>query len=252
MLLWMRKGCVFALFFVLGGCAYLEPLVQDFNIISVSEERQLGQQFAEQISKEMVLVEDPQFTGPVRRIGSQLVAVLPHRDFDYHFYVVKDASPNAFTIPGGSIYVHTGLFKLVGDDSELAGVLGHEIGHAYERHPAKAMSRSYGADFLTNLLLGSKNNNQIRSAALQIAKGGILTRYSREEELVADEVGYHLIRRAGYPGDGLVRFLKKLQSQGSGLSILSTHPPTPERVARLEALQRQDQNIPAGDQRRLI
>ena len=231
------------LLFALSGCAYVEPLVQDFNIISVPEERKIGVKIAEQISQEMRLVQDPSVNDHVRAIGQSLARELPHQDFQYQFFVVDDPTPNAFTIPGGFIYVHTGLLDFVSDDNELAGVLAHEIGHAFERHPAKGLSRQVGVEYLTSLLFKpSQSQGQFRTLALQIAKGGVLNRYSREDELRADEMGYTTLRRSGMRTDGLLRFLRKLQnlSQGRGASIpfLSTHPPTPERIARLEALEK--------------
>ncbi len=229
-----------ALFFLLPGCAYVEPLVQDFNIISVADETKIGQQAASEVAREMVIIEDPLLSAKVRSIGNRLVQALPRRDFDYHFYVVKEDSPNAFTIPGGSIYVHTGLLKFVEDDNELAGVMAHEIAHAFARHPVKGISRAYGAQYLSSLLFPG-NQSQLKAFALKLTQGGLLTRYGREDELQADEIGYYLLKPAGFQTDGLLRFFGKLQnleSRGFSIPFLSSHPPTPERIARLQALER--------------
>ena len=252
----MRRGKRKLLFWIAlvfcGGCAYVEPFVQEFNIISIPQEREIGRQIAQEISKEMPLVEGTRADAFVQSVGRRLVSVLPRRDFAYRFYVVKDAAPNAFTIPGGSIYVHTGLLDFVSDESELAGVLAHEIGHAYDRHPAKALSRQMGVQSLTQLLFQeTQAQGQFRQMALQLAQGGFLTRYGREDERIADEMAYSILRRAGgYRTDGLLRFLKKLQSLDQGatpLAFLSSHPPTPERIARLEALERGGAYPPAGE-----
>lgn len=235
----MKKSFILPVLVFLMGCAAVEPLVQNFNIISVEDERKIGTQVQPEIAKEVVIIDDPVLNQRVRSLGNRIVQVLPRRDFDYQFYVVKDDSPNAFTIPGGTIYVHTGLLRFATDDNELAGVLAHEIGHAYARHPAKALSRAYGVDYLTSLVF--KQPGRSGGVALQLAKGSLLLKYGREDEFQADELGYNFLRRAGMPTSGLLQFFRKLQNlQRGGRSIpfLSSHPPTPERIARLESLER--------------
>ena len=243
----MRKGFSLLGIFLITGCASLEPVVQNFNLISVEEERRIGEEVKKEIVKEMVIVQDPAMNQRVRSVGEKLVKALPRRDFDYQFYVVQDDAPNAFTIPAGAIYVHTGLLRFV-DNDELAGVLGHEIGHAYARHPAKSLSRAYGVDYLTRLLFRDPQG-KFKTISLQLAKGSILLKYGREDEREADELAFSFLRQAGFPTSGLLRFLRKLQTmQRGGVSIpfLSTHPPTPERISRLEALEQGSIRTPQG------
>lgn len=223
--------------FLLTSCEYISPLIQDANIISVADEVQAGKQMQAEVAKTMRIIEDPALTNPVRSIGNRLVSTLPNKDFNYQFFVVADNSPNAFTIPGGSIYVHTGLMQFVDDEHELAGVLAHEIGHAYERHPAKSMTRQIGLAQLANRI--SANSNVIKQMALKVAGTGALNYYSRSDETESDRIGYELLRRAGYRQDGLTRFLQKLTQLQNGKQVptfLSSHPPTPERVAALQTL----------------
>ncbi len=232
----------FIVFALVGftGCAGISPLVEDFNVISVAQEQEMSTQMAAEISKQMTISNDPVLNQQVNQIGQRLVAALPDKQFNYEFRVVQDASPNAFTIPGAKIYVHTGLFKFVSDQNELAGVLAHEIGHAYERHPAKGMSRYIGVQTLSQLLFKDQQN-RLGNIAINIAQNGALMKYGRDDEREADELGFYLLKRAGYnPPDGLRRFLIKLDQlakSGSGPSFLSSHPPTPERIARLQALE---------------
>lgn len=235
-LIFLRKLPLF-LPFLMVSCAYLQPYILDFNIVSPAEERQLGAQLQEEVGKQMKVIETPQ-SARVTGLGQRLVAQLPKKDFDYKFFMVEDSSPNAFTIPGGNIYVHTGLFKLVDTDDELAGVLAHEIGHAYERHPTKSISRAYGTQYLTDMIFG-KEKAKAKNLVYLITQGGLLTRYSREDEKEADEIGYFLLQKAGISSEGLIQFLKKMQGLERGrtsLPFLSSHPPTPERIAHLESL----------------
>ncbi len=237
----MKKYAIWICLAALTGCAYLEPFVQDLNVISVPQEQEIGKQLEIEIAKEMKVLDDSPPLDYVNTIGQRLVASLPKRDFDYRFHVVEDKNPNAFTIPGGVIYVHTGLIDFAEDDSEIAGVLAHELGHAYERHPAKGLSRAYGVEYLSKLIFKDDANGQLKSLALGLAKGGLLSKYGRQDEYEADEVGYFLVKKAGYPTSGLLRFLRKIMKlEGSGgrpLAFLSSHPPTPERIARLESFE---------------
>lgn len=223
----------------LAGCEVVSPYVQDLNFISVPQEKQISAQFSNEISQTMKLVQGADHTR-VNQIGRRLVSALPQREFDYQFFVIEDNAPNAFTIPGAKIYVHTGLLKMVRSEDELAGVMAHEIGHAYDRHPAKGMSRQLGVGYLSKLVL-PQNKSAVKQIALNLAQNGILTRYGREDEYTADELGYYILKKSGYRTDGLRIFLQKLASleQGSGtpLAFLSTHPPTPDRISRLKALE---------------
>ncbi len=236
MLKHVKLFCLLISMLALSACAGLQPFVQDLNIISLEEERTLSQQLAAEIEKEMTLIKDPDRLLPITMLGNRLVSVLPRRDFDYRFYLVEDRTPNAFTIPGGRIYVHTGLLDFAADGNELAGVIAHEIGHAYERHPAKNLSRAYGMQFLASLIMRN-NQNQLKALMIAITGQGILSKYSRDDEREADDIGTAILQKAGMNTDGLLRFLKKLESAQRGghpVPFLSTHPPTPERIERLE------------------
>lgn len=238
-----------------AGCTTVNEYVRDFNFVSVSDETKIGTEMSAEIAKQMkILPASAPEAGRVRDIGKKLVAALPQREFTYTFDVVEDKTPNAFTIPGGHIYVHTGILSFADNDDEIAGVIAHEIAHAYERHPAKGLSRQYGVDYLSRLLF-KQNQNQVKELALKIAKQGILTKYSRSDENQADEVAFLLLKKTGYSQDGLLLFFKKLARLKTGYSIplLSTHPPTPERIARIETLKaNQGKLITNADEKKLL
>lgn len=231
--------CLCLLF--LQGCAYVNPYIENLNFISIEQEKELGKKMETEISSQMKLVPDAGLNQKIKTIGNTLAAKLPRRDFDYRFYVVEDNSPNAFTIPGGAIYVHTGLIKLASNDSEIAGVMAHEIAHAFERHPAKGLSRTLGVQYLTQMLFKG-NESKIQSLVLSLAQNGVLTKYGRDDEREADTVGYYLMRQSPYRPEGLMDFFLKLQKLEGGKSpfpLLSSHPPTAERIQNLQALNTQ-------------
>ena len=230
----------------LSSCAYIEPLVSDVNMISVPDERILGGKLAQQVLSQMKIVRDGEAAKTIDAIGQKLVTKLPYREFDYHFYVVADKTPNAFTIPGGHIFIHTGLFSMTENKHEIAGVLAHEIGHAFERHPTKGLTRAYGINYLAGLVL-DKNAGTLRTLSIRITETGILTRYGRQDEIEADHLGFNLLKQSGYSPDGLLNFLVKiqrLQRDPGLLQLLSSHPPTTERIETLKALQSRDASRP--------
>lgn len=231
---------------LLSGCAVITPFVQEFNIVPVSQEIEIGERMHEQIASQMPLLTGTSMNQTLETISNRLVEVLPNQVFDYRFYVVRDPTPNAFAIPGGRIYVHSGLFDFVDSEDMLAGVLAHEIGHVYERHPAKAISRAYGLNRLSNILL-DQSQGAIQNMALQFLEGAVLSRYSREDEREADKIAFYLLRRTRYDTGGLLRFLRKLQAESSPGSVpefLRTHPTTQERIELLQSLQ--NQQVTAG------
>ncbi len=218
----------------LSSCAYIDPLIQDANVVSIPDEVQASNQMAAEVAKTMTVSQSAQLTA----LGNRLVSVLPQKDFDYQFYIVNNNEPNAFTIPGAKIYVHSGLLKFADDENEIAGVIAHEIGHAFQRHPAKAMTRQMGLEQISSKIAGG-NSAAFKQIALKIAGTGALNFYSRKDETEADAIGFDLLRKAGYPSDGLTRFLQKLLKATNGQQapiFLSSHPPTPERIAALDAL----------------
>ncbi len=235
---------------MLPGCAVLSPLVQDFNIVPLSQEKELGDKMEAQIAQQMpVAPADSELDKQINRIGARLIEPLTGTEI-----FMSDDSPNAFAIPGGSIYIHTGLIQFAQSEAELAGVMAHEIGHVYERHPAKSVSRQYGLQQLAGVLL-PENANKLQTMAAQFASGGILNKYGRDDEREADEIGYYVMKKAGYDPRGLLRFFERLQKATGGSStpaFFRSHPPTPERIQRLEALISQgEESIQFKDTREL-
>lgn len=217
----------------------------DFNLISVQEEWQLGNQLAQDIAKQVRLNNDPTVNAYVRDMGQKLVAQAapPFHQLPWNFHVVDDDNINAFAIPGGHVYVNTGLIKNANTASELAGVMAHEISHVLARHSTEQLSRQYGLSVIAGAVLG-QNPGQLSQIAAQIVAGGALARFSRDAEREADNVGIQLMASAGYNPNGMASMFEILLAQQKGQpsrveQFFSTHPLTEDRVrdARSRAAQ---------------
>lgn len=187
-------------------------------------------------------------TGPiadyVSSVGQKLAKNTERKDVTYKFYVIDSPIVNAFALPGGYIYVSRGLLTLANSEAELAGVIGHEIGHVTARHAAERMS--HGALVgLGAAVIGAAVGGGAGQAA-NLGSNIYISSYSRGQESQADELGVRYISRAGYDPRAMSKFLRSLDAQskleakekgkkGPGFSYLSTHPLTAERVQKAAA-----------------
>ena len=221
---------------LLGGCSSIGQI----NLISEEEELQMGAQFAAQLQKELRFVDDPEVNAYVDRLGQSIARVSQRNNIPYHFFVVESDEVNAFAVPGGYLYVNRGLIEAAANESELAGVMGHEIGHIVGRHSAKQMSQQYGISILAGLALG-QNPNMLAELTAQILATGALSSYSRQMESEADSYGVQELYDVGIDPNGLPSFFEKLQAmeQRGGSSAVekyfATHPETAERAAATRA-----------------
>ena len=174
----------------------------------------------------------------VQSIGQRLAQVSDRQDVTYRFGVIQEKTPNAFTLPGGTIYVHTGILSRATED-ELAGVIAHEIGHVAARHVAKHLQADLG--FAVALGLAQAAGVGPESARVADSLYGLFSNgFSRQDELEADRLGIRYMKRAGYDPHGLVSFFKKLQAEEPESALehalvwQSTHPLTSERIARAQ------------------
>lgn len=210
----------------------------DFNLISVEEEWQLGRQLAADIEKKLRMNTDPAVNSYVNGLGRSIVAQTSMANMPWTFHVVQDPAINAFAIPGGHVYVHTGLIANADNASELAGVMAHEISHVVARHSTEQISRQYGLSILAGIALG-QNPGAIQEIAAQLIAGGALARFSREAESEADRLGVGFMARAGYNPRGMVSmFQELLEHQRTRPSTVeqffSTHPLTQDRIREVE------------------
>jgi beta-barrel assembly-enhancing protease len=212
----------------------------DFNLISIEEEWQLGQQLSQDVAKQVRFNDDPTLNSYVRDLGQRIVSntPAPFNSLPWQFHVVQDDSINAFAIPGGHVYVNTGLVKAAENASQLAGVMAHEISHVTARHSTEQISRQYGLSVLASVVLG-QNPGALQQIAAQIVAGGALARFSREAEREADELGIQAMARAGYDPRGMAAMFRILQANsksnpGRVEQFFATHPTTEERIKDAE------------------
>lgn len=222
--------------FALSDCATVGQL----NIVSEQQELQMGAQFADQLRTELTFIDDPEVVGYIDSLGQSIARVSQRSDIPYTFRVVNTDEVNAFAVPGGYLYVNRGLIEAADTESELAGVLGHEIGHVVGRHSARQMTQQYGLSAIAALILGD-NPSMLTQVAAQIAATGAITSYSRGMESEADTYGVQELYDAGIDPSGLATFFDKLVEMrgGAGGSKLeqffSTHPDPGARAGAVRA-----------------
>lgn len=204
--------------------------------ISRAEEIQLGREYAAQINQQLPIVEDACVNRYVNLLGDR-IARQGDRSLDYTFYVVNTDQVNAFALPGGFVYVNTGLIEQTDNLSELAGVLAHEIAHVEERHSAEQIERMQQANVglaLASILLGDPGT--LGRAAIQLGGTAVFASFSRDAEREADRVAVDLLTNSGIHPTGLITFFKELLEErerrpGTVEQWFSTHPLTEERIA---------------------
>lgn len=230
----IRAVVVTALF---TGCATDQSQIGGFNLISVGEEKQLGDKFAVEIEKEHRVVNDPEVQSYISEVGKRLLSGAQKVEFPFTFKVVEDPSVNAFAIPGGHTYVNTGLIKAASSETELAAVMAHEINHVVARHATKQMTQQYGYALVLQLLLG-QNPGMLSQLATQLfGKAGSMY-YSRGMESQADYLGVETMYRAGYNPEGMVTFFEKLEAlnkkePGKLAQLFASHPLTSDRIENI-------------------
>jgi predicted Zn-dependent protease len=222
----------------LAGCATTDG--RQFNLLSTEEETRLGAQLSTEITKEEKVFEDGAMQAYVDTIGERLARHAPRQDVTYEFTVIDAPDTvNAFALPGGHLYIYTGLMKLCANEAELASVMAHEIAHVAAHHHGEAMTRQYGLSILLNIALGDDPGAAAQLVAGLASKAGAL-KYSRFQENESDRLGMEMLFSGGYKPEAMVSFMEKLgASEGDGgrgmPAFLSSHPATPARVANLRS-----------------
>lgn len=226
-----------------AGCAHssfnLATEQQDHSITSTQKEVELGRKIAQRVEEELPLLADASAQRRVKEIGERIAAVCDRQELVYSFAVLDEESVNAFSLPGGYIYVHRGLIEKVKNDDELAGVIAHEVAHVTARHSVKRYESSLGLQLAQLATIVARQGQAARgvSVAMQAAR----LAYARQDELEADRLAVKYLKAAGYDASAMLRFLETLQAIHTERSVYMprgvirpqyalTHPFVPERV----------------------
>jgi predicted Zn-dependent protease len=238
----MRCTCLILALAVAAGCA-TNPVTgkRELSLMSEAQEIQIGQQQDVEVRREMGVYNDRALQEYVSTLGMKLAQVSERPNLPWHFTVVDVPAINAFALPGGYIYITRGILPFLDDEAQLAGVLGHEIGHVTARHAAQQYSRATGAQL--GLILGSILVPQTRPFA-QLGESGLgllFLKYGRDDEEQADTLGVKYAASAGWDPAGVPQMLTTLArieeaSDNKGVpNWLSTHPAPVDRVQKVQA-----------------
>lgn len=224
---------------------------------------ELGKKYADEVEKQLKLSEDAALIERVNRIGQEIAQISRqyhvvatygdkrHNVFDYTFKVVVDKDVNAFSIPGGFIYVNTGLLDFVQSDDELAAVLAHEVAHAANRHLVTMSRQQERTQLFTlpvviaALLAGSVRDANLALIGQDLLLTALTSGWSQEAEMDADRAGAYYLLHSKYSPVGLLTFMERLAfrektSPQFDWGIMRTHPPSRLRAERLKALFNQE------------
>lgn len=197
------------------------------GLISTKQEIAIGESVAKQIEEKYPLADDPELQARVDRIGKSIVAVCDRPDLPYTFKVLDVNEVNAMAAPGGFVYVFKGLIDLMPTDDELAGILGHEIGHVVKRHSMGQLEKNLGMTILFGSVFGD-SGVLLQTVALNAISAG----YSRSDERQADLLGYQQSVKAGYNQYGMLMGLTKLYelNPNQKSDLFSDHPEAAARI----------------------
>jgi predicted Zn-dependent protease len=228
--------CLVGLLFWVLSCA-TNPVTgkKELMLLSETDEINLGRETDGQVVKEYGIYEDPKLTAYLKELCQRIGKVSHRPQLTYHFKIVDASVVNAFAVPGGYVYFTRGILATLSNEAELAGVMGHEIGHIAARHSAHQYSRAQLAQI--GLGVGSLVvDSTILTGLAQLGVGMLLMRFSRDNERQADDLGVEYSSKVGYEATQMANFFETLErmnpgSDRSGLpGWFSTHPNPEDRI----------------------
>ncbi len=205
--------------------------------ISQQQEVQIGADQAQQVNRQLPIIQDPAVNRYLNVLGDSLARVTSRADLNWHFYMVNTNDFNAFALPGGYVYVNRGVAERSDRMDQFASVLAHEIGHVVLRHSVKQMEQMQGANLGVTVacVLTSICNSGLGQAGINVAGQAVFAKFSRDDEAQADAAGVQELVRAGINPNGMPEMFRKLlaerQSRPSGLETWFTdHPLEEDRI----------------------
>ena len=234
------------LLLMLSACATV-PITgrQQLLLVSEQEELMMGARVYREIIRKERLSRNPEYVNAVRRVGMRIASVSGKPYYRWEFLVIKnDKEANAFCLPGGKVFVYTGMFPYTKDDNGLATVISHEVGHAIARHGAERMTMDLLARLgAVGLSLALRNASPVAIRSFEQAYGlgatiGFILPFSRRQELEADHIGLILMAKAGYDPRGALLLWRRLMHSNEPHPpvFLSTHPSDAERIRQIKLL----------------
>jgi predicted Zn-dependent protease len=213
-----------------------------FNLFTIDDDKALGKQVSDQIASDPktypLLPErgNEEVYRYIRGLTQQILSsgkVAHASDFDWQVQIIKDDNTlNAFAVPGGHLYVYTGIIKYLDSEDQLAGVMGHEIAHAAQRHSTQQMTKLYGLDALRQIATGQKDPGLLAQLALGLAT----LKFSRSHEAEADEYSVIYLCNSSLNAAGAAGFFEKIKGKGGNPpEFLSTHPDPGNRIKDIRA-----------------
>ncbi len=213
---------------LISGCA-----------VSTQQEVELGANYAAQIDKELPMVRDAELNRYINVLGDSLARIADSRNLDWQFQIVDSKDVNAFAVPGGFIYLNRGLIERATNMSQVAGVIGHEIGHVTQRHSVQQMQKAQGANvgLMAVCVLTSVCNNPASEAAINLGANAVFAKFSRADEDESDAVAVTYLIRAGIDPSGIPEMfeilLKEREREPGALDAwFRSHPLEESRIAK--------------------
>jgi predicted Zn-dependent protease len=210
--------------------------------ISTQQEVQMGTEYAQQINAQLPIIKDPEVVRYINVLGDSIAKLADDRNLDWRFFVVNSPEVNAFAVPGGYVYVNRGLIERAQKMDQLAGVLGHEIGHVVRRHSVKQMEQAQGANIGVTLacVLTQVCNNQATGALINVGGTALFAKFSRDDEAQADAEGVKNVVRAGIDPRGIPEMFQILinereRSPSTVDAWFATHPMEEDRIQATQA-----------------
>jgi predicted Zn-dependent protease len=212
-----------------------------FNVYSKDQDVELGKAAAQEVRKQVEIVNNQELQSYISRLGHRLSSVPQAEDYPYTFTLVNDSSINAFALPGGPVFVHIGLLKAADNEAQLVGVLAHEISHVALRHATSEASKATLVQLpavVAGQAIGQESTiAQLGQLGLGLGVNSVLLKYSRDAEREADALGTQIMSQAGYNPLEMARFFEKLEAEGGARApeFLSSHPNPGNRVSAVRA-----------------
>ncbi len=218
--------------------------------VSQQQEVAMGADYAGQIAQQLPLIKDPEVVRYINVLGDSLARLTPRKDLAWHFAVVDSKEVNAFAVPGGYVYVNRGLIARATNMSEVAGVLGHEIGHVTMRHSIKQMQKAQGANIgvTAACVLTNVCNSGLGQTVINVAGGAVFAQFSRKDEAEADAEGVKNLIAARINPNGIPSMFRILLDERKSTpdavsAFFATHPLEEDRIS---ATQSQIASYPAA------